>query len=73
MNLEQEALDKKNEYERVKKDREDVQARVNQRADDLAKFEEALADAIAAKEDASAYGYGPEEWEKVNWDYEMAK
>lgn len=73
MNLEQDALDKKNEFERYKKELEDTRGKLSKSADDMTKFKEALEEAEVAKADATALGLGPEEWEKVNKDYEEAK
>lgn len=73
MNLEQDALDKKNEFEGYKKELEDVRGKFTKSEEDMTKFKEELDEAEADKADATALGLGPEEWEKVNKRYEEVK
>lgn len=73
MNLEQDALDKKNEFEMFKKELDDVKGKFDKSQEDMTKFKEELDEAMMDKADATALGLGPEEWEKVNKRYEEAK
>lgn len=73
LNLEQDALDKKSEFDRAKKELDGVKEKFGKAEEDYKKYKEALEEASADKADATALGLGPEEWEKVNKRYEQAK
>lgn len=73
LNLELDAKEKKEEFDRVSAELDDYRGKFNKAEEERKQFKDELDMAKLEKAEATELGLGPEEWEKINKRYEEAK